>query len=268
LSLNPKQNEALVLMVSIYLREKKYDQALALCSRLKPKPEIDQNQSALIKYLEGNIYFSKGDLEKARQSLEGAIEKSPNLLAAYSVLARVYMRQGKLEEAVSQYQRIVEKNPKNLSAYMALGTIYDYKGEGAKAQAYYRKALEIKKDFGPAANNLAWNLAEGGGNIDEALGFAQMAKEQLPKSAAIMDTLGWIYYLKGSYLNAVAELEDSVEIEPENAVINYHLGLAYSKSNKPDEARKYLKKALKIAPDFKGAAEARTILADLEKKPN
>ncbi len=66
--------------------------------------------------------------------MEGAIEKNPNLVAAYAVLARVYMRQGKLEDAVAQYERIVEKNPKNLSAYMALGTIYDHKGEGEKAQ--------------------------------------------------------------------------------------------------------------------------------------
>jgi Tfp pilus assembly protein PilF len=268
LSLNPHQNEALVLMVSIYLREKKHDQALALCSRLKARPEIDQIQAALINYLEGNIYFSQGELEKARQSLEGAIEKNPNLVAVYAVLARVYMRQGKLEDAVAQYERIIEKNPKNLSAHMALGTIYDHKGDGEKAQVYYRKALEVKKDFGPAANNLAWNLAEGGGNIDEALGFAQIAKEQLPKSAGVMDTLGWIYYLKGSYLNAIAELQDSVEIEPENALINYHLGLAYSKNNQPDQAREYLEKALKIAPNFRGAEEARTVLADQAKKTN
>ncbi len=95
-----------------------------------------------------------------------------------------------------------------------------------------------------------------------------MAKEQLPKSAAVMDTLGWIYYLKGSYLNAIAELQDSVQLEPENALINYHLGLAYSKNNQPDQAREYLEKALKIAPDFKGAEEARKVLADLAKKPN
>ena len=39
-----------------------------------------------------------------------------------------------------------------------------------------------------------------------------------------MDTLGWIYYLKGSYLNAISELQDSVELVPDNPIVNYHLG--------------------------------------------
>ena len=56
--------------------------------------------------------------------------------------------------------------------------------------------LEIRKDFAPAANNVAWVLAEHGGNIDEALNWAQVAKEKMPQDPSIMDTLGWIYYKK------------------------------------------------------------------------
>ena len=113
-------------------------------------------------------------------------------------LAEIYAREKRFDEAIKEYEGVIAKNPKYLAGYMAVGTIYDQKGDGQKAETYYRKALDIKKDFGPAANNLAWNLAERGGNIDEALTFAQIAKEQLPNSAAVMDTLGYIYYLKGS----------------------------------------------------------------------
>jgi Tfp pilus assembly protein PilF len=87
----------------------------------------------------------------------------------------------------------------------------------------------------------------------------------MPKSAAVMDTLGWIYYLKGSYLNAISELQDSVGLEPDNPVINYHLGLAYYKNNQPDAAKEFLEKALKIDPNFKGADDARRILVTYQK---
>jgi Tfp pilus assembly protein PilF len=86
----------------------------------------------------------------------------------------------------------------------------------------------------------------------------------MPKSAAVMDTLGWIYYLKGSYLNAISELQDSVGLDPDNSVINYHLGLAYYKNNKPDAAREFLEKALQIDPDFQGAEEAHSILEEIK----
>ena len=101
-----------------------------------------------------------------------------------------------------------------------------------------------------------------GGNIDEALGFAQTAKEKMPKSAAVMDTLGWAYYLKGRYLSAISELQDSVELVPDNPVINFHLGMAYFKNNQPDVAREYLEKALKLDQNFEGAEEARQFLLD------
>ena len=87
-----------------------------------------------------------------------------------------------------------------------------------------------------------------GGNIDEALGYAQIAKEKMPKNAAVMDTLGWIYYLKGSYLSAISELKDSVELAPDNPVINYHLGLAYYKNNRSKDAKEFLEKALELNP--------------------
>ncbi|MBW2142766.1 MAG: tetratricopeptide repeat protein, partial [Deltaproteobacteria bacterium] len=144
-----------------------------------------------------------------------------------------------------------------------LGTIYDQQGDGKKAEDNYRKALAIKSDFAPAANNLAWNLLERGGNIDEALGFAQIAKEQMPKNPSVMDTLGWVYYRKSSYLNAIAEFQDSLALKPENPIINYHLGMAYFKNNQHDAARESLKKALKIDPDFKGSEEARRVLEEI-----
>ena len=179
-------------------------------------------------------------------------------------LAKIYIIEKKLDQAITQYEAILSKNPKYLAAYMALGTIYDQQDDGEKAETYYRKALEIKSDFAPAANNLAWNLAERGGNIDEALGFAQVAKEQMPDNGAVMDTLGWIYYLKGSYLNAIAEFQDSLTQNPDNPVINLHLGLAYYKNKQPRKAKEFLDKALNINQNFKGAEEARNILKEID----
>ena len=78
-----------------------------------------------------------------------------------------------------------------------------------------------------------------------------------------MDTLGWLYYLKGSYLNAIAEFQDSLARDPDNPIINYHMGLAYYKNNQPDKASKFLEEALKIDQDFQGAEKARSLLKEI-----
>lgn len=263
LSINPGQTDALAIMVGIYLKDKRYADALQVCERQRKKMGGGDRESAVVDYLQGNVFQAKGDAKQAREHFERAIEADPNLPAPYVALARIYVQEGKPQEAISQYKAVVSKNPNYLAGYMALGAIYDQQGNHAEAEAFYRKALEIRKDFAPAANNLAWNLAANGGNIDEALGYARTAKEQMPKSAAVMDTLGWIYYLKGSYLNAIAEFQDSLSRDPDNPVINYHLGMAYYKNGQPEKAREPLQRALEIQRDFRGAEEAGRVLEEI-----
>jgi tetratricopeptide (TPR) repeat protein len=263
LELDPKQMDALALAAGIYTKDKEYDKAIRICERWKEKAKENPTRLAMIEYMQGNISLEKKDAEKARHHFEKAILTDANVLAVYVALAKLYIQEENIEGAISQYKAILEKNPYSLAGYMGLGTIYDQQGNGKKAEENYRKALAIKSDFAPAANNLAWNLLEREGNIDEALGFAQIAKEQMPKNPSVMDTLGWVYYRKGSYLNAIAEFQDSLALKPENPIINYHLGMAYFKNNQHDAARESLEKALNIDQNFKGSEEARRVLKEI-----
>ena len=77
-------------------------------------------------------------------------------------------------------------------------------------------------------------------------------KERLPDNPAVMDTLGWIYYLKGTYFNAVAEFQDSLARNPNDPTVNYHLGLALFKRDQKREAKASLEKALKLDGKFEG----------------
>jgi tetratricopeptide (TPR) repeat protein len=264
IELNPQFTTALAMILNIHIRNENFEEALQICERQKAKSGGNPSALSTIEYLEGSVFEAKGDTDKAVYQFNKAIETDPNILAPYASLANLYRRSGQLDEALKQYEAILKKKPKNVGAHMAVGTIYDVQGKPDKAETSYRKALEIDKNFAPAANNLAWNLAHEGGNIDEALSFAQLAKEKMPKNAGVIDTLGWIYYLKGSYLSAITELQDSVDLAPDHPVINYHLGMAYHKNNQQDEAKRYLTKALEFDENFSGADEARRILKELE----
>ncbi|MBW1828454.1 MAG: tetratricopeptide repeat protein, partial [Deltaproteobacteria bacterium] len=199
-----------------------------------------------------------------RHHFEQAIATDANIVAAYVSLARLCIQENRMEEAIAHYEALLKKDPQSLTGHMGIGTLYDQQGDNQKAEASYRKALEIKDDFAPAANNLAWILLKNGGNIDEALGLAQIAKEQMPRNPSVMDTLGWLYYLKGSYLNAIAELQDSLALEPDNPVINYHMGMAYFKNGQTDTAKQFLEKALKIDQNFNEAENALRTLEEID----
>ena len=146
---------------------------------------------------------------------------------------------------------------------MLLGTIYDMQKRFDMSEKEYRAALEIDPQFAPAANNLAYLLSTEGGDIDEALKYARIAKEKLPDDPSVMDTLGWIYYKKGLYGSAVQEFSESLEKLPDNAIVNFHLGAALFQKGEKADAKAYLEKALALNSDFDGADEARRMLSEI-----
>ena len=145
-----------------------------------------------------------------------------------------------------------------------LGTIYDSEKQYSKAADHYTLALEVKPDYAPAANNLAYHLAVRTNEIDRALELARKAKENFPEDPAIADTLGLIYYKKALYKNAESEFTDSMKKLSGNAVVNFHLGRNYAKLGEKQLARKYLNNALKIDKNFEGYQEAEKLIVMLD----
>jgi tetratricopeptide (TPR) repeat protein len=127
--------------------------------------------------------------------------------------------------------------------------------------------LELNKNFAPAANNLAYNYAQNGGNLDVALNLAQRAREVNPNDPGIADTLGWIHFKKGTYETAIALLKESNEkFKGQNPTVLYHLALAHDKNGDEKVARETLQKALALGQNFSEAAEAKKFLESMGRK--
>jgi Flp pilus assembly protein TadD len=86
---------------------------------------------------------------------------------------------------------------------------------------------------------------------------------------AFQDTYGWIEYRRGNLEEAVTYLEPAAAGLPEDALVQYHLGMTYAGLNRPEDARRQLTRALEIAgdsplPQFQTARET---LASLPPAP-
>ncbi len=78
--------------------------------------------------------------------------------------------------------------------------------------------------------------------------------------------MGWIYYKKNIFTRAIAHLEESKEKLPDRPLVRYHLGMAYHKNGQMTLAKRELKKALELNPNFDGAEEARKELEKMGKE--
>ena len=133
--------------------------------------------------------------------------------AAYTTLVEALRAEGLFKEANRELEAMLK----------------DYTSNYAKSIAYYEKA---------------YNLAEMEESLDEALESAQLALRYSPKELKQfpLAALGWVYFKRRDYPNAVDFLSKSADLGP-TATNLMHLGMALLESGQKERARQVFRKA-------------------------
>jgi tetratricopeptide (TPR) repeat protein len=261
LKVDPNRMDALGPLAQILITQRNTKAAV---ERLQQHLSKTENQASVYQLL-GQVSLGTKDYDKGIEYLEKAIDLNPDLLAAYVLVGNAYAAQNKFDTAIEQYQKAGKKNPKAVQPHMMTGILFDMLKQPQRANEHYQKVLDLNKNFAPAANNLAYNYAEYGGNLDVALGLAQRAREANPNDPEIADTLGWIHYKKGTYATALGLLKESNEkFKATNPTVLYHLAVAYEKSSEHELAKETFQKALSVSQNFPERAEAKNRLESLD----
>jgi Flp pilus assembly protein TadD len=138
--------------------------------------------------------------------------------------------------------------------------LYERTGKQAQARPMYERVLKLQPDQPVALNNLAYVMAESGGDLNQALTLAQRARQKMPDNADIADTLGWIYIKKNLSDNAIGIYRDLIVKRPESSTFRYHLAMAlYQRGDKP-QARKELQSALERKPSPQETVKIRELM--------
>jgi tetratricopeptide (TPR) repeat protein len=260
LALDSDRVDALGSMAQVYLLQGNPKGAF---QRVEQQLGKTKNQAGVYQLL-GQLSMGTKEYAKGIEYLEKAIDLNPELLSAYFLIGNAYAAQKKFDTAIEQYDKVAKKNPKAIQPLMMSGMLYDMQKQPQKANEYYQKVLDLNKNFGPAANNLAYNYAQHGGNLDVALNLAQRAREANPNDAGIADTLGWVQFKKGNYPSAISLLKESNEnFKSQNATVLYHLAMAHDKNGEEKLAKEAVQKALALGQSFPEAAEAKKLYESL-----
>ena len=265
LDLKPSYMDALARLVSLLARNGNIDAAKKLCDRQIQAGKKDSSMLAVVYQLKGRLLASEKEFSEAERLFKKAIILNPDYLPAYYSLASLYTSEKKTQSAIDHFLVAIDRDAHQEIPHMMLGILYANENRYADAIYHYQKALEIKPDFIPAANDLAYLLAEKGEKLSLALELAKKAKKILPDDPRVADTLGWVYYRMGLYDDALEEFTRGVSKLPNNPTIHFHLGMAYLKTGNKDSARAALKKALRLNAEFPHSDIAKKVLASIER---
>ncbi|HEX5283068.1 MAG TPA: tetratricopeptide repeat protein [Bryocella sp.] len=259
LDANPNQLPALQLLESYYMYQHQPDKAVAL---VQQEITRNPNNSALYDQLSG-LQLATKDVNGAVGSAQKAMQLNPADGDAVVAYTRATTASGNSSAAIEKWQQWNTTHPTDPRGEIILGTLEEGRGNNGGAEADYKKALEIQPDNATAQNNLAYLMLKNNEDVDVALSLAQSARRSMPHSPSTADTLAWAYYHKGIYSSAVSLLEDAAKTSPNDASIQYHLGMVYSKMGKKTDAADHLKKAVSLAPGSEASNDATKALGSL-----
>jgi uncharacterized protein (TIGR03790 family) len=162
-----------------------------------------------------------------------------------------------LEEAIARDDRLPEQQ-------LELARLYEDSGDYDKAIERYRRVQQLAPDNPIVLNNLAYALAVGKNNPQEALPLAEKAHASAKGDPNIADTLGWIYHLTGQDEKALKLTEEAVKSAPANAEMHLHFAVVSAAAGDKLAAEIALRRALELNPKLEQSEAVKQLRAKLK----
>ena len=253
---NPNDLEANVTLARYLYRQNRREEARPLFeTALRINPTIPDVQFDL-----GVLYAQTGRYQDAMRLVDELAKSHPKSPLPPTLKGQILLAQRNVKPAADAFSAAIALGGNVAAAHRGLAQTLEAQGLTDPAIEHYRKALAQSNDV-IALNNLAWLLIEK--QPEEALALATKAHELAPRSGEVSDTLGWIHYRRGAYLDAERALAQAEQQSPGNAQIKYHLGLTYAKLGKKTDAVSTLRRAAQIDPKLAQSAKIADLIKEL-----
>ena len=159
------------------------------------------------------LYFSLGDKEGTRRSLEALIELEPTDPAPYRLLGQLYLQQQKQHDALQAFEQAYDVDENDLETVLALADLYRQMGREDDADRLFTEAMDVEGATVEALLARATPLYQRADADDEAAQTAtrllEQAVEQAPDHADALFMLGDLRYQTGAYAEAARLLEST-----------------------------------------------------------
>ncbi|WP_158744644.1 tetratricopeptide repeat protein [Acidisphaera sp. L21] len=249
LDLRPDFTAARLLMAEIQTANHQPDAATAtLAAVANSDPLI-----AVVQLRRAQYADREGHLQEAQRQLEQLADQYKQRPEPLALLANMQRSANHFSEAAETYGRAIDRisqpTAANWSLFYQRGMAYDRAHDWPHAEADLLRALELSPNQPYVLNYLGYAWTEQGRNLARARQMIEQAVEQQPNEGSIVDSLGWVLLRQGDKAGAVRFLERAVELLPEDATVNGHLGDAYMAVGRRREAEVQWRRALILNPD-------------------
>ena len=202
-----------------------------------------------ISLLQTEVDLSEDELRSRFQTLlalaiangQRATDLDPNNYQNWLALGRVYQAivplgiEGAYENAQTSYNRALVVNPTSPSTHLTLARLEIARGDNLKARDFITQALKLKSNYTEAIFLLSQiEIAEG--NLVEAIATVEATAVLAPNDPVVFFQLGLLHYNQEDNDRAIAALERAVGLNNVYSNARYFLALSYDRVGRKDDA--------------------------------
>ncbi|NKB21345.1 MAG: PEP-CTERM system TPR-repeat protein PrsT [Alphaproteobacteria bacterium] len=255
LELDKSYVPTMMRLAELESREGNLDKALELAQAIDGK----RPKFAAGKMLAGDAYVRAKQFKKALVEYDAGLKKVDT--GALAIRRFNAQRQAEsLDKALAGLQTWVDrKNEAAVRHVLASNYISNKRYDDAIRES--EKLLKDDQDNPVLLNNLAWLYSEK--KDPRAAEFGKRALDKAPKSAAVMDTLGWILLSNGDIAKGTELLKKANEAAPKQGDIAYHYAIALQKGGKTREAKRLLDRLIAQKGTFSDMGKVNKLLKEL-----
>ena len=199
----------------------------------------------------GNKSYKRGDVVKATEYYQKALEFDANFYLAYFQLGVLQKKQGQSKKAIESLKKVIEIKPDHDKTWFTLGTAYEADGNNQEAIIYYNKAIEINPGYTKAYGNLG-KLYTDIGNFNEAEDKLKTVIQIDPEYADGFMRLGILYLEQEKYKEAIENLNFSTNLDKKDFNKFFNLASAYNNIMEWDKAAAAAQSCIDIKKRFGG----------------
>ncbi|MFN0125279.1 MAG: tetratricopeptide repeat protein [Verrucomicrobiales bacterium] len=208
----------------------------------------------------GRFHLSDRLLVALRES------KPPDLDQFALIEAHHAVAKGDAGGALIFFQTYVRTHPTDIVGLLDFAHWLEKVGRIGDAVPVLEEGMRRHPDNPDIAAQLAWSMADSGGDLGEAKRLLRLAQAKNSESPYLKDTEAWIHYKAGDSLAAMKSIESAIALAETIPEVAYHAGTIYMQLGDREKALRYLRQALASGRDFNGKKDANARLRELEKK--
>jgi tetratricopeptide (TPR) repeat protein len=197
----------------------KFDEAIDWYRRVRGGPQLERAQERI-----AAVMMRRGDLQLAREHLEGVRSALPHLAARfYRLEAEMLHADQRSDSAMKVFAKGIEAFPEDPDLRYSRSLLLVELGAYGLAEKDLLVALQTSPDDSKLLNALGYTLADKTQRYDEAYAYIAKALDIEPESPSIMDSMGWVLYRQGK-INEAVEFLRKAYLQMREPEIAAHLG--------------------------------------------